>query len=108
LTFLYARASALVLPSLNEGFGYPPLEALRCGTPAVVSRAGSLPEVLGEAALFVDDPLSVEEWVERIGRLLADSSLRGELLEHGRALLPKYSLERFAEAMRSIYSLSTP
>src|SRR5262249_58867790 len=54
LVFLYGRAYALVQPSLLEGFGLPAVEAMACGTPLVSSRAGSLPEVIGEAGVYFD------------------------------------------------------
>ena len=103
LAYLYSHAAVFVFPSLNEGFGYPPLESMQCGTPAVVSRAGSLPEILADAALYVDHPLDPDEWVERIGKLLEDSELRNDLIERGRKLLPKYSRAEFAKNLSRIY-----
>lgn len=103
LAWLYAHAAALVQPSLNEGFGYPPLEALRCGTPAVVSRAGALPEVLEDAALFVDSPLNADEWIAKISRMLEDTELRRELLDRGRRLLPRFTPHAFRERLERVY-----
>lgn len=103
LAWLYGSAAALVLPSLNEGFGYPPLEALRCGTPAVVSRAGALPEVLEDAAVFVDAPRDADEWIAKTGRLLRDSDLRRELLDRGRRLLPHFAPHAFRERLEHVY-----
>ncbi len=103
LAYLYHHAAALVFPSLNEGFGYPPLEALQCGTAAVVSRAGSLPEVLADAAVFVDDPLDPGEWAERIGNLLADTEARDSLIASGKKLLGKYSPALFKINLENAY-----
>jgi glycosyltransferase involved in cell wall biosynthesis len=103
LSYLYSHAAAFAFPSLNEGFGYPPLESMQCGTPAVVSRAGSLPEILADAALYVDHPLDPDEWVERIGRLLGDSDLRNDLIGRGRKLLPRYSRAEFAKNLSRVY-----
>jgi glycosyltransferase involved in cell wall biosynthesis len=103
LAYLYSHASVFVFPSLNEGFGYPPLEAMQCGTPSVVSKAGSLPEILADAALYVDRPLDTDEWIERIGKLLGDSELRNDLIHRGRKLLPKYSRGEFAKNLSRLY-----
>ena len=67
LVYLYSRAYALVQPSLMEGFGLPAVEAMACGTPVVSSRAGSLPEVVGEAGLFFDptDVASIASTIRR-------------------------------------------
>ncbi|MBV9008325.1 MAG: glycosyltransferase family 4 protein [Verrucomicrobia bacterium] len=72
---LYAGAELLIYPSLFEGFGLPPLEAMACGTPVVVSNTSSLPEVCGEAAEFVD-PRDVKSIADGMLRLLRDSDLR--------------------------------
>ena len=107
LAWLYGHAAAFVFPGLNEGFGYPPLEALQCGTPAVVSRAGALPEILQNAALYVDNPLDAEEWSTKIARLLQDAELKNELLVGGKALLPRYSAATFQKNLREAYFATT-
>lgn len=78
LVFLYNRAYALAQPSLWEGFGLPPVEAMACGVPVLYSRAGSLPEVVGEAGLDFD-PTDVGAMAAAIGRLLGDAALRDAL-----------------------------
>ena len=78
LAHLYSRAYALVQPSLMEGFGLPAVESLSCGTPVICSRAGSSPEVVGEAGRFFD-PLSVESIAGAIRGLLGDPEGRDEL-----------------------------
>lgn len=82
LVHLYNAAEMLVLPSFDEGFGLPALEAMACGIPVVASRAGALPEVVGQAGLFFS-PYSPEELREHLQRLLADHQLRAELGRKG-------------------------
>ena len=72
LVFLYSRAYALVLPSLLEGFGLPAVEAMACGTPVISSRAGSLPEVVGEAGVYFD-PTDVGSMAGAIRSFLNDA-----------------------------------
>jgi glycosyltransferase involved in cell wall biosynthesis len=78
LAYLYQRAYALVQPSLMEGFGLPPVEAMACGTPVLCSTAGSLPEVVGEAGQYFD-PTDVEAMSDAIGLLLANPTERDRL-----------------------------
>jgi glycosyltransferase involved in cell wall biosynthesis len=82
LPALIAAATAFVFPSLYEGFGLPPLEAMACGTPVVASTASSVPEVVGEAGLLVE-PEDVAGWTAAMGRLLEDAPLRQRLREAG-------------------------
>ncbi|MCK4836500.1 MAG: glycosyltransferase family 4 protein [Candidatus Aminicenantes bacterium] len=103
LSYLYQQASVFVFPSLYEGFGYPPLEALRCGTLSVVSRRSSLPEVLGNAAVYVDNPLDSEEFSEKIRQLLENSEMKKNLLKEGRIILKKYSIENFKKKIYAVY-----
>jgi glycosyltransferase involved in cell wall biosynthesis len=77
-----AHASGLVLASLYEGFGLPPLEAMALGVPVLVARAGSLPEVCGDAAIYCD-PYSVDAIAEGLERLLRDTALRARLSREG-------------------------
>lgn len=82
LPALYSGALAFVYPSLYEGFGLPPLEAMMCGTPVITSNNSSLPEVTGDAALLVN-PLEVEEIAEALMRIGRDYSLREEMRKKG-------------------------
>ncbi|NQT00206.1 MAG: glycosyltransferase [Candidatus Omnitrophica bacterium] len=82
LLSLYNLASVFVFPSLNEGFGLPPLEAMACGSAVVSSNIPALKEVLAEAAIYVD-PVRAEEIAEGITRVLTDNSLRDELVRKG-------------------------
>jgi glycosyltransferase involved in cell wall biosynthesis len=93
---LYRACTLFAFPSRYEGFGLPPLEAMACGAPVVVSDASSLPEVVGSAALRVppDDLLG---WAAAMGRLLADAELRAELRAQGLAQAARFSYRRAAE-----------
>ena len=82
LPFLYSGATAFVMPSLYEGFGLPIVEAMSCGTPVLAAKASSLPEVAGDAAVLFD-PLSVEDIVGTLARVLSDEGLRAGLREKG-------------------------
>jgi len=99
LVGLYRTAAALVFPSLYEGFGLPPLEAMSCGCPVASSNATSLPEVCGDAAeLF--DPLSVEDMARAIDAVLADP---GPYVERGLARAQPFSWEATARAHEAVY-----
>jgi glycosyltransferase involved in cell wall biosynthesis len=102
LPSLYAGAEALVYPSLYEGFGLPPLEAMACGTPVLSSRAGSLPEVLGEAAEYAGD-FDVGAWVGAVSRVLADSALRRDASAKGLIQAAKYTWEETARQTWAVY-----
>jgi glycosyltransferase involved in cell wall biosynthesis len=102
LAALYRLASVFAFPSLYEGFGLPPLEAMACGTPVVTSRISSLPEVVGDAALLVD-PYSVEEIALGLERALGDEALRQVLVERGRARVRGFSWPRSVNAIHAGY-----
>ena len=82
LAVLYRLASVFVFPSLYEGFGLPPLEAMASGTPVVTSNVSSLPEVVGDAAVLVD-PYSADAIAEGILKVLHSAHLRAELRQRG-------------------------
>jgi len=103
LPAIYAAAQCLVLPSLYEGFGLPVLEAMACDTPVACSGTSSLPEVAGDAALLFD-PEEVESIVGAVRRLLADSSLRAALRQHGREQAARFSWQRVAEETVAVYN----
>ncbi len=102
LAALYRMASVFAFPSLYEGFGLPPLEAMSCGTPVVTSRISSLPEVVGDAAVLVD-PYSVEDIALGISRLLDDHDLRRQLVDKGLARARSFSWERSVLAIHAGY-----
>lgn len=96
LPALYSMATLFVFPSLNEGFGLPPLEAMACGTPVITSNVTSLPEVVGDAAIMAD-PMDVESLADNIDKVLGSLDLRSELREKG---LKRASLFKWEEAAR--------
>lgn len=93
---LYNGARLFVYPSLYEGFGLPPLEAMACGTPVICSNTSSLPEVVGDAAITVD-PTSVDALAEAIQRVLGNEGLQAELREKGLARARQFSWRKTAE-----------
>lgn len=101
LPALLSGALAFVFPSLYEGFGFPVLEAMACGTPVVCSSASSLPEVAGDAALQVD-PLDTEGWVEAMHQILIDGGLRATLVERGLKQVQRFSWQRCASQVLQV------
>lgn len=93
---LYAGALALVFPSLYEGFGFPVLEAMHCGTPVITSDTSSLPELAGDAALLAD-PLDVGAITNKMTRISANGDLRQLLVEKGYTQAAKFTWQRTAE-----------
>ncbi|QJW92710.1 glycosyltransferase family 4 protein [Frigoriglobus tundricola] len=96
LPHIYAGADAFVFPSVYEGFGLPPLEAMACGTPVLAADATALPEVVGDAGLLFK-PHDHEELAESLYRVLTDADLRRDLSQKGLARASKYSWRRTAE-----------
>lgn len=107
LAALYSLADVFVYPSLYEGFGMPPLEAMACGTPVIVSNVASLPEVLGNqgtrqpAGLFVD-PLDVDALANAMARVLTEDALREKLRGLGLARAGTFSWQASAQVVRQI------
>jgi len=102
LVDLYNSVDCLLFPSLYEGFGWPPLEAMACGTPVVTSDAGSLPEIVGNAALMAS-PNDVGGLCEAILTMLEDSAKRREFVRRGLENAARFSWERCASAIMDIY-----
>lgn len=96
LTVLYQNALAFVFPSLSEGFGLPPLEAMSLGVPVLASDRTAIPEVCGGAALYFD-PENTADLVQKIKALIENPSLRGELVNQGRENLSRFSWAKLAE-----------
>lgn len=103
LASLLSRAEMLVFPSLYEGFGLPPVEAMACGVPVVTSRRASLPEVVGDAALLVEDPLDPGEIADKMALLLENEDLRRVLVERGKKNASRFNWNATAERVLSIY-----
>jgi len=102
LPLLYSGASVFVFPSLYEGFGLPPLEAMACGVPVITSSGGALPEVVGDAALVLPecDPRQLRIAIEKV---LANSFLRERLRTRGLARARRFTWERTAQATAEVY-----
>lgn len=103
LASYYLAASCFVCPSLYEGFGIPPLEAMISGCPVACSGTSSLPEVVGDAALIFD-PESVESMTDTIEKILFDESCRRSLVSAGRVQAGKFSWDRCADETIQVYS----
>ena len=102
LPALYRGAEVFVHPSLYEGFGLPPLEAMACGTPVVCSNASALPEVIGQGAALVD-PYDTDALAETLGTLLNDGARRRDLSASGLARAAQFSWERTAQETLQVY-----
>jgi glycosyltransferase involved in cell wall biosynthesis len=102
LAALYRGALATVVPSPNEGFGLPALEAMACGCPVVAASAGALPEVCGHAALLVE-PHRAEAWRDGLLRLRDDAALRRRLAAAGVERAASFTWQRTAEGMVDVY-----
>jgi glycosyltransferase involved in cell wall biosynthesis len=102
LAVMYRLAGVFVFPSLYEGFGLPPLEAMASGTPVVTSNLSSLPEVAGDAAVLVDpyDPNAIADGIYRV---LTDEGLRRDLRRRGLARAAQFSWEQSVQRVRDIY-----
>ena len=97
LVALYRAATIVAAPSLYEGFGLPVLEGMACGAPVLAARAGSLPEVGGDAARYVDEPDSVHAWRTALLALAGDAELRAELALRGPVHAARFSWDRCAD-----------
>lgn len=102
LPTLYAHARALIHPSLYEGFGLTPLEAMSCGCPVIVSKVASLPEVCTDSVLYID-PYKIEEMAAAMEKLSQDDHLRAELIKKGLQRSEMFSWEKTVEAHIKIF-----
>lgn len=99
---LYRASSMLLFPSFEEGFGLPVLEAMAYGLPAIVSKTSSLPEVAGDAALYVD-PADEDGIALQVERLAEDAPLRQRLIQRGLKRAPQFSWPRVAASTMAVY-----
>ena len=102
LPALYSAATVFVYPSLYEGFGLPPLEAMACGTPVISSNAASLPEVVGDAALSVD-PTDIDALTQALVEVLSSPEQHEDLRQRGLRRVAQFSWDRCAAETLSVY-----
>jgi glycosyltransferase involved in cell wall biosynthesis len=100
---LYSAADVTVFPSLHEGFGIVPIEAMACGCPVVTSTGGALQEVVGQAGIQVPADAAPERWAEAIWPLLEDAAVRAEWRERGLAWAPRYAAQEAARRTLALY-----
>jgi glycosyltransferase involved in cell wall biosynthesis len=103
LSALYRLASVFVFPSLYEGFGLPPLEAMAAGAPVITSNVSSLPEVVGDAAILID-PMDAGAIADAMARVLAEPALRAELIRRGHERVKAFSWERSVTRVHEVYA----
>ena len=99
---LLGGATLLAYPSIYEGFGFPPLQAMAAGVPVIASRAGSLPEVLGDAACLVD-PGDHDQLAGALRHTMEDDSARQLLIRRGKDRAASFSWTTFGAAMAQLY-----
>jgi glycosyltransferase involved in cell wall biosynthesis len=102
LVTAYAGALFYVIPSLSEGFGWPPLEAMACGVPVIASKESCIPEILGDAPIYFN-PYEIKEIKEVIEKVAVDASLRAELAKKGLGQVKKYDWEKTAKETLEVY-----
>jgi glycosyltransferase involved in cell wall biosynthesis len=98
LSGIYSLADALIYPSLYEGFGFPPLEAMKCGCPVVASYTTSLPEVIGDAGVFVD-PMNEENIFGALHRVITDKKLHDKLVQQGKERVRQFTWKKTVEGI---------
>ncbi|PIR93274.1 hypothetical protein COT99_01620 [Candidatus Falkowbacteria bacterium CG10_big_fil_rev_8_21_14_0_10_43_10] len=101
--YIYNLAEIFIYPSFYEGFGFPPLEAVACGTPCVVSNVSSLPEIMGTAAILVD-PYNISEMGQAISQLANNETLRKQLREIGLRKVKNYDWEKCAAEILDVFA----
>ena len=107
LPYIYNGAELFVYPSLYEGFGLPPLEAMACGTPVITSNSSSLPEVVGDAGITVD-PYNVNMLASAMRDVITNSELRENMIEQGKDRAKRFNWESTARRTLSVYEETLP
>jgi glycosyltransferase involved in cell wall biosynthesis len=102
LQHLYSQASCFVFPSFYEGFGLPILEAMNFDCPVITSNISSMPEVAGNAALYID-PHDSDDIAAKINQLLSDQELQVRLIQEGRERIKTFSPENYKNKIEQIY-----
>ncbi|MGV0024197.1 glycosyltransferase family 4 protein [Phormidesmis priestleyi] len=105
LSAIYSGASVFVYPSLYEGFGLPPLEAMQCGTPVITSNTSSLPEVVGDAGIMID-PHQEDELCQALSKVLNSAELRSEMSQKSLQRASQFSWKKCAEQTAEIYQIA--
>ncbi len=99
----YSGAEVFVLPSLYEGFGFPPLEAMACGCPVITSNTASLPEVVSDAGIMVN-PYDTDSLAQAMRQVLTDAKLRDEMIRKGLEQSKRFSWEETARQTQEVYN----
>lgn len=99
---LYNLASVFVYPSLYEGFGFPPLEAMACGAPVIVSHSSALPEVVGKAGIMID-PYQPDELYRALESVLGNQELQTQMHKEGLAQAKRFSWKKTAEETKAVF-----
>lgn len=103
LPTLYSAATVTAYPSLYEGFGFPILESMACGTPVITANVSSMPEVAGSAAVLVD-PYNVEAIADGLRQLLTNDALKNTLIQQGYAQAAQFTWQKAAHQLKNIYT----
>jgi glycosyltransferase involved in cell wall biosynthesis len=102
LSSLYSAASLYIIPSHYEGFGFPPVEAMACGTPVLSSKGGSLPEILGNAAEYAEFD-APDQWADKAEQIINNQSIQNDLITKGIKQASKYRWNKTADETWKIY-----